>query len=92
MRTTVRIDDELLAEAKAFAARHHRTLNSVMEDGLRQMLHRQETPERSHVELITAGSGGAMPGVDPSDPAQLKELMYEEEDEKYRQMSEHASC
>jgi hypothetical protein len=35
-RTTFRLDPELLAEAKALAARQHRTLNSVMEDALRK--------------------------------------------------------
>jgi len=37
-RTTFRLDPELLAEAKALAARQHRTLNSVMEDALRRMI------------------------------------------------------
>jgi hypothetical protein len=34
-RTTFRLDGDLLAEAKALAARQHRTLNSLMEDALR---------------------------------------------------------
>ena len=37
-RTTFRIDEEILAEAKALAARQHRTLNSVMEEALRRMI------------------------------------------------------
>lgn len=37
-RTTFRLDPELLSEAKALAARQHRTLNSVMEDALRRMI------------------------------------------------------
>ena len=37
-RTTFRLDQELLAEAKALAARQHRTLNSVMEEALRRMV------------------------------------------------------
>src|SRR5260370_7723939 len=36
-RTTFRLDADLLAEAKALAARQHRTLNSVMEDALRRV-------------------------------------------------------
>src|SRR5580658_4954033 len=37
-RTTFRIDEEILAEAKALAARQHRSLNSVMEEALRRWL------------------------------------------------------
>ena len=37
-RTTVRIDDQLLADAKAYAAQRHRSLNSVIEDALRDLL------------------------------------------------------
>jgi len=42
-RTTFRLDPELLAEAKALAARQHRTLNSVMEDALRRLLAQSAT-------------------------------------------------
>jgi len=37
-RTTFRLDPELLADAKALAARQHRTLNSVMEEALRRLI------------------------------------------------------
>jgi len=37
-RTTFRLDPELLAEAKALAARQHRTLNSIMEEALRRVI------------------------------------------------------
>lgn len=67
-QTTIRIDDELLAQAKAFAARQHRTLNSVVEDALREILLRHETAkERRRVELpIFSGDPGFQPWVDPS--------------------------
>ena len=38
MRTTVRLDDELLSEAKQIAAKTNRTLTAVIEDALRQHL------------------------------------------------------
>ena len=41
MRTTVRLDDDLLRQAKALAARTGRTLTAVIEDGLRETLARQ---------------------------------------------------
>ncbi|MQA87998.1 MAG: DUF2191 domain-containing protein [Streptosporangiales bacterium] len=67
-QTTIRIDDELLAEAKAFAARQHRSLNSVVEDALRQILRRHEmAKERPRVELpVFSGEPGFQPWVDPS--------------------------
>ncbi len=55
-RTTVRIDEALLNEAKAFAARNGRTLNSVMEEALRQLMNRSERiAERPRVELPAFG-------------------------------------
>lgn len=55
-RTTVRIDEVLLNEAKAYAARNGRSLNSVMEDALRQLLNRStEAAERPRVELPLSG-------------------------------------
>ena len=44
-RTTFRIDEEILAEAKALAARQHRSLNSVMEEALRRMI--REPPRQA---------------------------------------------
>jgi hypothetical protein len=55
-RTTVRIDETILNEAKAYAAHNGRSLNSVMEDALRQLLNRStEVAARPRVELITSG-------------------------------------
>ena len=84
----MRIDDELLADAKAFAAREHRSLNSVIEDALREMLSRTETRDTEPVTFpVYGGSGPAQPGLDLSDPRVLKELMYEEDDERYRRQA-----
>jgi hypothetical protein len=56
-RTTVRIDEALLNEAKAFAARNGRSLNSVMEDALRQLLNRStDFVERPPIILPLSGS------------------------------------
>lgn len=42
MRTTVRINDQLLAEAKQYAAQTEQTLTAIIEEALRQMLARQQ--------------------------------------------------
>ena len=58
-RTTFRIDEEVLAEAKALAARQHRSLNSVMEEALRRWLAvAQQLQNRPPVELPTSGTPG----------------------------------
>ena len=77
MRTTVRLDERLLREAKALAARERRTLTAVIDDALRQFLARKSAPraKRAPVKLITFGGGGLRPGVDLDDTAALLDLM-----------------
>jgi len=75
MRTTIRVDDELLREAKQLAARTGRTLTAVIEDALRETFSRQHGQAASTVELPTFRGGGLQPGVDLDDSAALLELM-----------------
>ena len=76
MRTTIRLDDRLLAEAKKRAAETGKTLTSVLEDALRASL----APRRQHaaskpVRLKTVKGGGVQPGVDLDDGASLLDRM-----------------
>ena len=75
MRTTIKIDDSLLAEAKLQAAQSGRTLNAVVEDALREAFARRgaERPER--VELPVFRGSRLMPGTDLDDSAGLLEIM-----------------
>ena len=77
MRTTIRIDNELLAEAKAVAARTGRTLTRVIEDALRETLARGKSNRRDQdkVELPTFNGSGLRPGADLDSSAELLELM-----------------
>jgi hypothetical protein len=78
MRTTIRLDDDLLAEVKQIAARSNKTMTAVIEDALRQMLARQrKAEERTPVRLTTVSGGGLQPGVDLDDSAALLSLMEE---------------
>ena len=78
MRTTIRIDDQLLIEIKQYAARTGQTLTAVMEDALRKMLNNQQQPEeRDKIKLLTVLGNGTLPGVDLDDSASLMELMEE---------------
>ena len=76
MRTTIRLDDDLLARAKQLAARTGRTLTAVVEDALRAAL-AQSRPRRGRerIELPTFGSRGTREGVDLDDTASLLDVM-----------------
>ena len=79
MRTTINLDDALLAEAKQVAARTGRTLTAVVEDALRQSLYRRNPATRQAVELPVFGEGGTQPGVDLDDSAALLDLMEQDD-------------
>ena len=67
MRTSIRLDDDLLREAKSYAAATHRTLDRLFEDTLREALPQRQVQKRRRVRLPTSGSGDLQPGVDISD-------------------------
>jgi hypothetical protein len=76
MRTTIRLDEKLLREAKLQAARRGTTLTALIEDALRESLARQhKTQQRKPVRLVTFGGKGLHPGVDLDDSAALLDLM-----------------
>jgi hypothetical protein len=76
MRTTVRLDERLLAQAKKLAAESGRTLTSVLEDALRETLARRRAGAKTKpVRLKTVKGNGARPGVDLDDSASLLDLM-----------------
>jgi hypothetical protein len=79
MRTTVRLEDGLMEQARAEARRRGETLTALIEKGLRQELVRgKQTATRSRVELpVSSSTGGLMPGVDLSDSAGLLAIMEE---------------
>jgi hypothetical protein len=58
MRITLNLHDDLLAEAKQVAARTGRTLTAVVEDALRESLHRRHHTSHPAVELPTAIESG----------------------------------
>jgi hypothetical protein len=76
MRTTVRLDDQLLRAAKKSAAETGRTLTAVIEDALRQALAaRQPKKKPTRFKLPVLDLGEAMPGVDFDNSAALLDLM-----------------
>ena len=76
MRTTIRINDQLLRDAKAHSARMGCSLTSLIEDALRQMLARQTgKPNQGRVKLTTVSGRGLRPGVDLDNSAKLLEIL-----------------
>jgi Arc/MetJ family transcription regulator len=75
VRTTVRLDDELLTAAKRRAAETGRTLTAVIEDALRRALARPLERARPARPLPTFTGNGPRGGVDLDDSAALLELM-----------------
>ena len=77
MRTTVRLDDGLLEQARQEARRRGETLTALIEEGLRHELARSKQTPRPRVELPIFDLGGLMPGVDLSNNASLLEILEE---------------
>ena len=76
MRTTVRLDDGLMAEVKRYAAEHKKTVTAVIEEALRETVSRKKTmPPARPVRLTTVGGQGPLSGVDLDDTASLLDLM-----------------
>ena len=77
MRTTVRLDEALLRQAKSEAARRGETLTCLIEQGLRLVLASPQVPRRRRrVSLpVSSAGGGLRPGVDLDNSAALLDLL-----------------
>ncbi|MFA7666383.1 MAG: DUF2191 domain-containing protein [Burkholderiaceae bacterium] len=64
MKTTLDLNDALLAEAKITAARQRTTLTRLIEEGLQLRLQKQRMPAKSVHLPVYRGTGGLMPGLD----------------------------
>jgi hypothetical protein len=76
MRTTIRINDDLLKRAKKRAADEGRTLTALVEDGLALVLSKARKGRRKRVELpVSEATGGVLPGIDLNRSSDLEEVM-----------------
>ena len=74
MRTTIRLDDQLLRRAKARAAERGVPLNDFIADAVRAALQKRDS--RSEVlDLPTFSGGRLLPGVDLDDSSGLLDTM-----------------
>ena len=67
MRTTLDLDDELMRAVKRRAAETRRTLTSIVETALRELLRRENEPTGTFSLDWTPVRGGVQPGVDVTD-------------------------
>jgi len=77
MRTTVRLPENLLRQAKRKAAEKGQTLTSLIEEGLRIVLaDAGRSLRRGHAKLPTSkATGGTLPGVDLNRSGDLEDRM-----------------
>lgn len=93
MRTSLNLDDDLMRLAKQRAAAEGRTMTSLVEEGLRELLRtREHRLALYEVELPTFSGGGPAPGVDLGDYRQLNDLIHVDEDAQYRSMAGDAAA
>jgi len=86
VRTTLNIDEELLAAYRRLAARTHSSLSHVIQDALREALTlRRDREARPPIRLCALPQGGGLaPGVDLSNHAALTELLEQPGDDALR--------
>lgn len=73
----MRLEESLLEQAKAEAARRNKTLTALIEEGLRLALVNPKTPiRRKKVALpVSRRGGGVVPGVDIDNSADLLDIL-----------------
>jgi hypothetical protein len=64
MKTTLNLDDGLVARAKALATQQHCSLTRLIEEGLQLRLRMQRTPAKTIRLPVYHGDGGLVPGLD----------------------------
>jgi hypothetical protein len=83
MRTTIRIDDDLLKEARRVAVESGKTLTEVVEDSLRESFARRKpsAPTRAHIDLPVFRGSGLKPGINLDKTSELLDLLDQLESE-----------
>lgn len=77
MKTTLDLNEKLLADAKVLAAQHRTTLTRLIEEGLQLRLRAQNaTRQTGPVRLpVFKGRGGLVEGVNPSSNKSMLEAL-----------------
>ena len=76
MRTTIRLNPDLLSQLKRLAAETHRTMTAIIEDAIREVLARRHSKKpRQPVRLPTFKGNGLRTGVDLNHSVSLLDIM-----------------
>lgn len=77
MKTTLDINDQLLAEAKSLAALQRTTLTRLIEEGLQLRLAKNRTSKRAAKTRLPVFKGGTgmVEGIDPCSNRSMLEAM-----------------
>ena len=75
MRTTVRLNDDVLAAAKQRAAAEHTTLTALIEDSLKRTLATRPAKRSERFKLRQVGDARVQVGVDLDDSVALRDRM-----------------
>jgi hypothetical protein len=77
MKTTLNLNDQLVADAKALAAQQRTSLTRLIEEGLRMRLRaKEDAAKRPPVRLpVFKGRGGLVKGIDPLSNKALLEAL-----------------
>lgn len=75
MRTTIRLNDELLSQAKSYAAEIGLTFTALIEESVRQRLARGNVSRRKPIRLLTVGQDGVRPGIDMDNSSSVMDAM-----------------
>ncbi len=78
MKTTLDIQDELLARAKRHARRIGRPLRAVVEEGLRRVLAASGPPPRYELPDLSVGREGARDPLEDYSWQDLRDIIYDE--------------
>lgn len=76
MKTTLNIQDELLARAKRYVQRSGRPLRAVVEEGLRQVLSTESPRERYVLPDHSVGETGGRDPLETNSWQDLREVIY----------------
>jgi len=76
MRTTIRLDETLLVEAKKYALAQGKTFTQMVEETLREkLMQRPKSQKKQPIRLKTVSGNGVNPGIDLDDSAALLDMM-----------------
>ena len=74
MKTTLNLDDDLMRALKQRAAETGRTMTSLVEEAIREILARQSAPRIEEFRWVTV-RGRVQPGIDVADRDSLIDAM-----------------